>query len=240
MKLVLDLGNTASKIAVFKGEDMIFNKTVQASDNLLSYLKELEFNASILCSVVNHADELENYLKKCGFYCKFNSDTKIPIKNDYQTPNTLGLDRLAAAIGALRIVEGNSVLNIDAGTCLKYNLVLDNCFCGGAISPGLEMRNKVMHDKTAKLPLVQILDYKSDSIIGLNTNDSLISGLVNGVIFEIDGFINDLKNKYPELPVVLSGGDAAFLEKRLKNSIFADSNLVLKGLHAILQYNQEI
>ncbi|MGZ4038048.1 MAG: type III pantothenate kinase, partial [Bacteroidia bacterium] len=148
-----------------------------------------------------------------------------------------GSDRLAASVGAFGLYPGQDTLVVDAGTCVKYNFTnRNNEYLGGAISPGLQMRFKAMHQLTGRLPLV-IPDDQFNKLVGTTTEESLLSGVINGLIHETDGFINDYKKQYPQLKVVFTGGDTSFFVKRLKNSIFADHDLVLKGLNDILIYN---
>jgi type III pantothenate kinase len=151
----------------------------------------------------------------------------------------LGSDRLAASIGAYSLHPNSNVLVIDAGTCIKYNFTnFKNEYLGGSISPGIEMRFKSLEHFTSKLPLINF-DASYRELIGENTKNSILSGVINGSIAEIDGIMFDYKSKFPNIICILTGGDSEFLAKRLKNSIFTHQNLVLKGLNDILNYNLE-
>ncbi|OFY94676.1 MAG: hypothetical protein A3K10_17955 [Bacteroidetes bacterium RIFCSPLOWO2_12_FULL_31_6] len=239
MQLVIDIGNTRIKAAIFDGTELKHFFVYDSTTELLAsgILEKYPVANCILASVVN---DIEPFLEKLRWKVKvllFNADTAIPIKNLYKTANTLGSDRLAAAVGGNFLHPGKNVLVIDCGTCIKYNFVSSNNeYLGGAIAPGLQMRFKSLHTFTARLPLLEA-DEKFDSLIGTNTNESIVSGVQNGAVAEVDGIVAQYKSQYPELKVLITGGDVNFFEKRLKNSIFADQNLILKGLNVILDYN---
>jgi type III pantothenate kinase len=160
----------------------------------------------------------------------------MPFKNLYGTPKTLGVDRLALVSAASAQFSGKDVLVIDAGTCITYDFITkENSYLGGAISPGLRMRYQALNNLTAHLPL---LDTKRpDHFIGQSTEQAIHSGVVFGVLNEMEGVIEAYKEKYSDLTVILTGGDANFLSKQLKSSIFANSNFLLEGLNHILQFN---
>jgi type III pantothenate kinase len=169
----------------------------------------------------------------------FSANTPIPLKNLYKSSATLGSDRLAASVGAFSFYPDKNVLTIDAGTCLKYNFVTaQNEYIGGAISPGLTMRLKAMNEFTHALPLIEI-DKNFIDLVGTNTKDSMLSGALIGAVAEVDGIINKYLLNYANLQVVLTGGDADYLGKQLKNRLFANQNLLLYGLNTILNYNLE-
>jgi type III pantothenate kinase len=158
--------------------------------------------------------------------------------NKYDSPETLGKDRLAAAVAGNHLFPNQNVLVIDAGTCIKYDFINAQAeYLGGAISPGLQMRFNALHIFTEKLPLIELTVFKT--LIGKNTTDSLLSGVINGTLSEIDGIIDQYREIYPEIQIVLSGGDAEYLVGKLKKGIFAVSNIVLQGLKIILDYNDK-
>ncbi|MCL4160212.1 UNVERIFIED_CONTAM: hypothetical protein GTU68_064981, partial [Idotea baltica] len=160
----------------------------------------------------------------------------IPFKNLYSTPKTLGIDRIALVCASVEQFPDKNVLIIDAGTCITFDFITNkNHYLGGAISPGIRMRYKSLHKFTANLPLLDTKKPKKS--IGNSTANSMHSGVVQGVLFEIDGAIQKYKLKYPDLTVILTGGDTNFLSKQLKSSIFANSNFLLEGLNYLLQYN---
>lgn len=238
MNLILDFGNTKAKLAVFKSEEIIHFESIEGIQ--LSHLKSVlqnfpEIHHAILSSVIYEDELLIRFLKEHTTFTYFQSDTPIPIVNGYKTPKTLGKDRLAAAIGANAQFPNQNVLAIDAGTALKFDFVnAENKYLGGAISPGIYLRFKALYNETDKLPLIgyQEIDY----LIGSSTEESILSGVVQGITAETDGIIDRYKVLYPEIKIILTGGEAVFFEKNLKNGIFADSNLVLKGLNIILEY----
>ncbi|MEI6122320.1 MAG: type III pantothenate kinase [Bacteroidota bacterium] len=238
MKLVLDLGNTFQKLAVFSVDDMVYNDSPKQIDTKLfeTIFARYAISSCLLSSVIHHQKEIETYLhSKCKLVA-FNHTTPIPIKNRYQTLQTLGKDRLASAVAAQNLYPFHDVLVVDAGTCLKFDFVNAQAeYMGGAISPGLRMRFSALHTFTDKLPLIELIRF--ETLIGKNTEESLLSGVINGTIAEIDGIIDRYRANYPQIKVVLSGGDAEYLVNKLKNKIFAVSNIVLTGLKIILDYN---
>ena len=172
-------------------------------------------------------------------YCKvivLDSNTPLPIINKYKTPETIGKDRLAAAVGAKSFAGDAPVLVIDAGSCITYDIVnQSNEFLGGSISPGVNMRLKSLHTFTQKLPLLE----PTENIVlpGSDTKESIMSGVIAGIQFEMEGFINYYSIQYPDLKCVLSGGDMKYFDKKLKNGIFAIPNIVAEGLQLILHFN---
>lgn len=238
MNLVLDIGNTRIKAAIFEQKKLVqykvFNNTESLSDDSEFYAKARNV---IISSVVELPPDELPFIKQFDNVIHFSSHTKIPIKNLYKTSSTLGSDRLAAAVGANRICSNKNVLSVDTGTCLKFNFVNENNeYLGGAISPGLQMRLKALNYYTGKLPLVT-LNESFHELIGTSTCDSILSGVINGIILETDGVINEYKKHYPDLTILVSGGDTAFFVNRLKNCIFAHPHLVLQGLNEVLIYN---
>jgi type III pantothenate kinase len=239
MQLVIDIGNTRVKAALFEGSELQHFFVYDSTTELLAtgILEKYPIKHCILASVVN---DIEPFLEKLRWKVTvllFNADTPTPIKNLYKTAHTLGSDRLAGAVGGNNFSPNSNVLVIDAGTCIKYNFITkNNEYLGGGISPGLQMRFKAVHTFTSRLPLLEV-DEKFNTLIGKNSNDSILSGVQNGAVAEVDGIIEQYKVEYPDVKVVLTGGDVNFFEKRLKNSIFADQNLILKGLNKILDYN---
>jgi len=167
-----------------------------------------------------------------------NADSKTSFDNQYATPQTLGVDRIALAMAGVSLFKNTNVLIIDAGSCITYDFVnARGQYLGGAISPGVEMRYKALHTFTAKLPNLSKED-ASDSLIGDTTQTSMHSGVVRGILTEIDGIIDQYQSRFKDLTVILTGGDTLFLSKRLKNTIFADSKFLLKGLNYLLERNK--
>ena len=240
MNLAIDIGNTHIKAALFNGGIPLEIRIYNSLNTLIAdYLFIKQAKQAIIGSVVNKLDAEIGALKQILPIYIFTSTSKIPIKNLYQTISTLGSDRIAAAIGAQRQYPNSNLLVIDAGTCIKYNFVnANNEYLGGGISPGIQMRFKALHQFTSRLPLIE-KNESFDDLIGKTTENSILSGVLNGCVHEIDGTINAYKNEFPNLICVLSGGDSEYLAKRLKNSIFTNQNLVLTGLNEILHYNLE-
>lgn len=238
MNLIIDIGNTRSKAALFKDGKIL---EVRYYDNFLDILSDDTFihvsKQAIIGSVVEGVEKLQSLLHKIVPTIIFSSSTPAPLKNKYQSAATLGSDRLSASVGAYELYPNQNVLVIDSGTCIKYNFTNSkNDYLGGAISPGINMRFKALQHFTSKLPLIEA-DFSYKELIGNTTQNSILSGVINGAIAEIDGIIDRYKQQFPDLICVLTGGDAEHLAKRLKNSIFVHQNLVLKGLNHILNYN---
>jgi type III pantothenate kinase len=162
--------------------------------------------------------------------------TKVPFQNHYKSPETLGVDRIALVSAAVKNYKEHNVLIIDAGTCITYDFInRENKYLGGAISPGIRLRYQSLNNLTANLPLIKTK--MPQNVIGNTTEESIHSGIINGIINEIEGTISRYDEKYKDLTVILTGGDANFLSKRLKSSIFANSNFLLEGLNYILEFN---
>ena len=239
--LVLDFGNTATKVAIFDSKSIVFQDFYEIFS--ISILKDLLRRypglGSCIYSTVIHLDEkFTNEMSQLLSTIPLDYSTPIPIINSYQTPQTLGKDRLSAAVGAFSLFPGENVLSIDAGTALKFDFInSDGKYLGGSISPGMKIRFQSLHTFTDKLPLISWQDF--ENLIGKTTQESILSGVINGMVAEIDGMINNYKTKFPDVKVVLSGGESIYFEKLLKNSIFAVPNLVLIGLNEILKFNEE-
>ncbi len=240
MNLVIDIGNSTTKLALFSNgrirqSEQVDNLTISILNRIRS--EHTGIKHAVLSAVRVVDPVLLDYLE--GVFPRFirlAENTPLPIVNAYKTPATLGMDRLAAAVGANNIFPGKDVLVIDTGTALTFDLVTsDNQYLGGNISPGLKMRFKSLHHFTGSLPLC--IENDDFSVIGDTTEAAIVSGVQQGMILEIDGFIDTMKAMYKELAVILTGGDAIFFEKKLKNSIFVNQNLVLIGLNEILNFN---
>ncbi len=241
MNLILDIGNTNAKLAIFNGEEIIHSEIVSYTNLMFvlnSYLKKFDITKSILSNVGADIEGLEFFLKNHFYLIKLNSKTKLPISINYETPETLGVDRMALAVASFYKSKGENSLVIDMGSCITYDFISSKGeYQGGAISPGLNMRFKSMHNLTESLPLVTIRE--SQSIIGKNTEMSLVNGVTHGIIAEIDSYIDTLIKEFGKISVFICGGDHPFFVKKLKNSIFADQKILLRGLNIILNYNFE-
>jgi type III pantothenate kinase len=239
MILTIDLGNTRIKSAVFENNTCIeinifsyqeFNNTVE---NILK--KHHKITVLIAASVGKLEKEAFNLFSKQVEIYFIEKEQKFPFQNLYATPKTLGIDRMVLASGTVLAYPNQNRLVIDAGTCVTYDYIdQNNNYLGGAISPGIRLRYESMHNYTAKLPLLTISE--PENLIGNSTNESLHSGVINGLSFEIEGYIDALKSKNENFIIILTGGDANFLAKRLKNTIFANSNFLLESLNHLYQY----
>ena len=239
MNLIIDAGNTRVKVAVFEN-DTVFELLVIDKRKILSeikkILKEYNITSGILSSVSFISEKTLEKLQNLVQLTILSSSTSVPFSNLYKTPTTLGVDRIALAASAVYNFPEKNTLIIDAGTCITFDFVnSESQYLGGAISPGIKMRFDALNYFTAKLPLLE--KEEVNSFIGGNTKESMNSGVVNGVIQEIEGVINQYKKKYTDLTVVLTGGDTNFLSKQLKSSIFANQNFLLQGLNRILIFN---
>jgi type III pantothenate kinase len=238
-KLIIDFGNTLQKLAVFEGKSMILKETFQElkPDDLTGFIrKNGPFHGIIQSSVVIHTPELEEILSRAGKFILLTSFTPVPFKNLYQTPETLGKDRIAAVTGALSLFPDRNILVIDAGTCITYDFLNDKHeYLGGGISPGIRMRFKAMHTFTGKLPLIEPDDF--EGLIGSTTRESMLSGVYNGIIAEISELIRLYQAGFDDVMIMITGGDHQFLHNKLKISIFAAPDLVLLGLNEIFDYN---
>jgi len=239
MNLIVDIGNTRAKLAVFEGEEILSYELVEYCNVLkvlLGYKDRFSISKSIVSNVGNDIEGLTSFLKNNFFHINLDSSTKLPIDVNYNSPETLGVDRRALSVAAFETNKNKTSLVIDMGTCITYDLVTsEGTFQGGAISPGMNMRFKAMHNFTESLPLVSFKD--SDNRVGKSTEMALVNGVVFGIQAEIDAYIDDLKSEYGKISVIITGGDLPFFVNKLKNSIFADQKILLRGLNIILNYN---
>jgi type III pantothenate kinase len=241
MRLIIDIGNTLAKVALFEDADplAITYLPVLTIDALELFLNDNGLarpEEAIISTVRQSDDAFIDYLKSNFRLLLPSTDTPLPIKNLYNSPETLGFDRLAAAIAATSMFPHRNVLIINTGTAITYDLVTcNNEYLGGAISPGLQMRLMALHQFTQKLPLVALKERVR--LVGRNTHESILSGVLIATGAEIDGMIEKFNNHYEELAVILSGGDVKYFDKSLKNSIFAVPNIVISGLNQLLAFN---
>ena len=236
--LCLDFGNTRLKTALFENADL--KEIVVLSENPLQHLKEIiehyRPTISILSSVINHDVQIEELLKSKTHFHKLNNQSKLPFTIPIAKPETVGADRLAIAAASVFLFPKKNNLVIGLGSCITYNFINQSHeLIGGSISPGMEMRFKAMHHFTAKLPLVEA--EWNVPLVGYDTKTNLQTGVVLGIAKEIDGMIDAYSEKFGNFNAVLTGGDSAIFEPHLKNKIFADPDLIFKGLYAISQIN---
>jgi type III pantothenate kinase len=236
--ICFDFGNTRLKAGVFLNEtlqlDLVMEDSSVASVDAL--LKKYTPGKTILSSVVAHDPAIETLLSSNTSFHKLSSSSKLNFTTPVSKPETIGADRLALCAAAVHFHPGKNNLVIGLGSCITYNFINQHHqFLGGAISPGMEMRFKSMHEHTAKLPLVQ-KDYHFP-VIGYDTKTNLQSGVLAGISFEIGGCIEFYAERYGNFNVVLTGGDAGYFARHLKNKIFADLKFLFKGLYAISEAN---
>ena len=240
VKLLIDIGNTLTKLAIFENQQMLYFANVEKlqTSALLKLGDEFpRISHVIISSVSDFSDELTSFLNsKFKNVMLLDRNTELPFKIEYKTPETLGKDRIAIVAGADYIFPKHNVLAIDMGTAITYDFLTSNgVYLGGNISPGMQIRYKALNSFTEKLPLLSPQD--DFPFLGDSTKNAIISGVQSGIILEIDGYINRLREEYSDLKVVLSGGDCFFFAEKLKNSIFVERDIVLKGLNRILNFN---
>ena len=239
MNIAIDIGNSFTKVALF--ENNVIRETYRIKQEeyqqkVDQLLKDLKISQAIVSATGNLDGNWLHQLKAKVPILEFDQGTKVPFRNYYKTPQTLGLDRMALMSAAAKEYEGQNCLVIDAGTCVTYDFIDDKKrYFGGMISPGWQMRFEALHEKTDRLPLVNAPE--NLTIPGVSTKSSIYSGVVKGLLLEIDGFIDIYKADYEHLTVILTGGDGHRLSTQLKNDIFASSNFLMIGLNAILEFN---
>ena len=242
MNLTIDIGNTLIKMAVFDGGEIVEKLLAEECDTkLLDGLlaRWPAIDRAIIASTGGRTAPLARMLRVRAVKClEFTPATPVPIRNGYDTPETLGADRLAAAVGAALVAEGRDALVVDFGTAITIDVVSGGEFLGGNITPGAAIRFKALHHFTKKLPLCSLNDNPTE-LFGNTSVSAIECGVVNGIVYEIEGYIRDLQRKYSDLRIIFTGGDSNFFAKRLKNTIFATYDLVAYGLNRILEYNAE-
>ena len=238
MNLVVDIGNSTLKVAIFD-KKLMTSKFIYTNQSLNIFSDLFKNNVIDNCLISNVSTIDKNildFLKINSNLFSINESINLPFINLYKTKNTLGHDRIALVSAAAIDFPDQNTLIIDTGTCITYDFKnSENEYLGGGISPGIQMRFKSLNSQTSKLPLSTInLDYK---LIGDDTNSSINSGVVYGVISEINGIINQYQERFKNIKIILTGGDSNFLLKKIKNTIFADQNFLLKGLNYLLENN---
>lgn len=241
INLCIDIGNTLTKVAVFTATKMDHFEVIKTNltDRVQSIIIEKGVERAIISSVAAYPPELDSLLKEMlGYYIVLDAHTPLPIENLYETKETLGKDRIAVAVGANFLYPNSNTLIVDAGTAITYEFInKDAQYMGGNIAPGIQMRFKALNAFTHKLPLVE--PGNEIPLFGRNTIEAIRVGVQSGVIYEIDGTISSYKAQYPDLQVLLTGGDIKFFDNKLKNAIFVVSNLLMIGLNRILTYNAQ-
>jgi type III pantothenate kinase len=236
--ICLDFGNTRCKAAIFNGDEivetMVFGNDLPGEAR--SLIDRFQPSRSVLSSVIDHDLAVEEVLAERTSFFKLDHQAKLPFTIPVGKPETVGADRLAIVAAAVHLFPGKNNLAIGMGSCITYNFInQQHEFMGGAISPGMDMRFRAMHEYTAKLPLVKA-DWNVP-LVGYDTRTNLQTGVVMGIAKEIDGMVEAYMEKYGNFNVLLTGGDLVIFEPHLKNKIFADPHLIFKGLYAISQIN---
>lgn len=245
MNIVIDFGNSRAKAGIVDNQEITeihhFSNEQNTSSGLVSLITKVNPHTIAYLNVKPVPDKLLHCFSQCGaVILSFHHKTPLPFKILYSTPETLGVDRLAGVLGGYSLFPDKDFLVIQSGTCITYDLYFKNKgYVGGAISPGLDIRNRAMNSFTHQLPLVNTENIEYTEIIAGNTNDALMSGILNGALFEIEGFIREAEKQSENLNVILSGGNTLYFAKKIKSQIFANSNITLTGLKEIIKLNEQ-
>jgi len=238
MNLIFDIGNSSTKMAVFNGHEKVtvFRSKEFSCEKLEKKLSRYKIDKAIISSVRNTPDYIYDLLTvNIPEVHILSHKSRLPFKIEYDTPETLGSDRIAAVAGANNLFPGADILVIDAGTAITYDFMSSDIYKGGNISPGLNMRFKALHKFTGKLPLVSpTVNY---SFPGRNTTDAIAAGVITGVIYEINEYIRTFEKKQTEFKIVLTGGDSGYIKDKINHSYIYVPDIVIDGLNYILEYN---
>lgn len=239
MLLLIDVGNTRIKLFVYEGNVLLRNEALPYEnffENFLIFFRSFpKIQESVLSSVGNLDTRVISFLETHTKFTQISYESTLPFVNKYATPHTLGVDRIVLAAGAVLKFPEQNRLVIDAGTCITYDFITDRDeYLGGAISPGLKMRYEALAHFTAKLPLLTYED--PNSLIGNSTAMAIHSGVFNGFINEINGFIADYEKQFVNLAIILTGGDCNILSTKIKSSIFANTNFLTESLKELHDY----
>jgi type III pantothenate kinase len=241
MNLVIDVGNTLVKTAIFDRGNIIEhqvheNLTADIINDVIQGFPHID--ACIIGSVRELPDNILGMFPPEIEVLLLKPETDLPISHRYKTLDTLGADRIAGVVAVHALYPGKNVLLIETGTCITYDLIsADGIYQGGGISPGLHMRFMALHTFTHKLPLIEPVS--NPALLGDSTETSILSGVVNGLKAEVEGIISLYESNYENLTIILSGGNLDYFDKNLKNNIFAVPNIVLTGLNIILEFNDK-
>ena len=244
MNLTIDQGNSRTKVALFDDNGRIVKNFIYksfAASDIEKLFSLYPITDSIISSVVNIEPAVVNALhRRSKHFVLFDHDTPIPIRNGYNSPETLGQDRLAAAVGASFLCPKQNILIIDAGSAITYDFVSDaGEYVGGNIAPGIKMRLTMLHRMTKKLPLVEVEENELLPLFGKTTRDAIAAGVIRGIVYEVKGYIRSLNAQLQQLTVLLTGGNAPFIANNSRNTSFLlEKNLVLIGLNQILEFNK--
>jgi len=236
MNIAVDYGNTSAKVGIFRDGQLQDKRLFQDPAALRTFLESYHAENVIVSSVSHPAEDVLSWSVARGEKIALSHQLPLPIKILYTTPQTLGVDRIAAVCGAVEIFRNQDCLVIDAGTCITYEFVdqRENYY-GGGIAPGIAMRFEAMHHFTSRLPLVHPI--LLPPLVGDSTETSMQSGVINGVRAEVEGIIQKYVDQYPGIKTILCGGDAAYFENQFKQPLFVSPDLVLIGLNKILHHH---
>ncbi|MCU0472055.1 MAG: type III pantothenate kinase [Bacteroidales bacterium] len=238
MNLVFDIGNSGTKMALYDGRKKItsFRTKEFSCERLHKKMSHYQIDKAIVCSVRDIPEFIFDLLTRdIPFIHVLSHESKLPFRNEYETPETLGPDRIAAVAGAYELFKGEKVLIIDAGSAITYDFLSGKSYKGGNISPGLRMRFKALHKFTGKLPLVDPEEKYTSP--GKNTSEAITAGVINGVTYEINEYIRTFEKKHVGINVILSGGDSEYLKGKINHRITYVPDIVVDGLNYILEYN---
>ena len=238
MNLIVDIGNTSTKLAVFKGNKKISSARINdlSCEEFEKKITDKRLEKVIVSSVKRLPHFVTDLLvSNIPFVHILSHKSKLPFRIDYETPETLGTDRLAGVAGAYNLFPGSDILVIDAGTAITYDFIYGTSYKGGNISPGIEIRFKALHKFTGRLPILSIRE--SYSSPGLNTHDAILAGVINGSIYEINEYIRTFEKKHKNAKIILAGGDGEFLKDKLIRQVTYMPEIVIDGLNYILEYN---
>lgn len=236
MNICIDIGNTNAKAGIFEVDELVQVHRNLTDRGIMKFVQLQKPENLLISSVRKGISRIVQYSSKVAKTHMFDHTTPIPFKNGYGTPETLGLDRMAAVAGGQFLYPEQNCLIVDIGTCITYDIIdASGTYQGGGISPGVVMRLKAMHKFTSKLPLV--VPKGEAELIGKTTKECMLSGATHGAISEIEGIIYRYKQFFDDLTIIFCGGGAIFFESKIKDHIFAVPNLVLVGLNRILRYN---
>ena len=242
MNLCIDQGNSRTKVALFAEDGKLLNHFIYkvfSSQEVEKLCSLYTIDNSILSSVINIEPAVVNLLNKHSKrFVVFDHTTPVPIRNAYDTPHTLGQDRLASAVGANFLCPNENLLIIDSGSAITYDFVSsENVYMGGNIAPGMKMRFVALKNQTKKLPLVELGEKQLIPLFGKNTNDAILAGVVRGVKYEVEGYMNTLQKRVGRYTTFLTGGNASYISANVRLPMRFEKNLVLVGLNRILEYN---
>ncbi len=242
MNLCIDTGNSRTKVAIFR-QDGTLLKTLLYKTFMSAEVERLlllyPIRNAIISSVANVEPAVVNTLhRRCEKFILFDHNTPIPIRNGYDTPHTLGQDRLAAAIGANALAPNENLLIIDAGSAITYDYVsAEGEFVGGNIAPGIKMRLTALKQMTKRLPAVEVEEHQLIPLFGKNTKDAIAAGVIRGISFEVKGYMRTLSDRVDHFTTFITGGNAPYILANLQQEVCYEKHLVLIGLNRILEFN---